>query len=50
MSEVPRLGAPAPAHFLLPDLREAVWYRAGPEQRLDIARQFFDLNGCAAQR
>ncbi|WP_230582153.1 hypothetical protein [Xanthomonas arboricola] len=49
-SEVPRLGAPAPAHFLLPDLREAVWYRAGSEQRLDIARQFFDLNGCAAHR
>ncbi|WP_243847698.1 hypothetical protein [Xanthomonas euroxanthea] len=46
LSELPRAGMPAPAHFLLPDLREALWYRAAPAQRQAIARQFFDLDSC----
>ncbi|MDM7553362.1 hypothetical protein [Xanthomonas fragariae] len=50
LSEAPRAGAPAPAHFLLPDLREALWYRAKSDQRLDVARQFFDLDRCTAKK
>ncbi|MBB5866383.1 hypothetical protein [Xanthomonas sp. 3058] len=49
LSEGPRLGTPAPAHFLLPDLREALWYRAGADQRQQVARQFFDLVGCVSR-
>ncbi|KGK56462.1 hypothetical protein NC00_17970 [Xanthomonas cannabis pv. phaseoli] len=49
LSEVPRLGSAAPAHVLLQDLREALWYRTGPAQRQAVATQFFDLVGCATQ-
>lgn len=45
-SKLPRRGEPAPAHFLLPDLREALWYRAASDQREATARQFFDLAAC----
>ncbi|MEA5126128.1 hypothetical protein [Xanthomonas floridensis] len=47
LSEVPRTGMPAPAHFLLPDLGEALRYLPAPAQR-QPARQFFDLVGCAS--
>jgi hypothetical protein len=43
-------GAPAPAHLLIPDLREATWYRVAPDQRVDESRQFFDLIRCDGQR
>lgn len=46
LDQVPVAGGAAPAHLLLPDLREALWYRAAPTQREHIARQFFDLLGC----
>jgi len=44
--EPPRRGGQAPAHFLLPDLREALWYRAAPDQREGTVQQFFDLADC----
>lgn len=47
LAELPRRGGQAPAHFLLPDLREALWYRAASDRRETTARQFFDLAGCA---
>jgi len=46
LSDGPRRAEPAPAHFLLPDLREALWYRAAPDRRESTARQFFDLTDC----
>jgi len=48
-AEMPRRGGQAPAHFLLPDLREALWYHAAADQREGTARQFFDQAGCRAQ-
>lgn len=45
---VPRRGTPAPAHFLVPDLRQLLWYRAPAQQREPSARQFFDRVGCDA--
>lgn len=46
LQSVPKRGEPAPAHFLIPDLRSALWYRTAPDQRDGDARQFFDLVGC----
>ena len=43
---VPARGGPAPAHFLIPDLREALWYRTPVDARDGTARQFFDLVAC----
>jgi len=45
---VPRRGEVAPAHFLIPDLREALWYRTPPDARDSEAGQFFDLVACRA--
>ncbi len=41
----PIRGAPAPAHFFLPELGDALWYRQ-MENRDSAARQFFDLVSC----
>lgn len=49
LDRVPRRGGEAPAHFLLPELRELLWYRAAPERREASARQFFDLVDCATE-
>ena len=46
VERVPQRGGQAPAHFLVPDLRELLWYRAAPDRREGSARQFFDLVGC----
>ncbi|KRG46809.1 hypothetical protein ARC20_04515 [Stenotrophomonas panacihumi] len=46
LDEIPRRGGDAPVHFLLPDLREALWYREEAGRREAAARQFFDLTGC----
>ena len=40
---VPVRGGPAPAHFLISNLREALWYRTPYNKRDGTARQFFDL-------
>jgi hypothetical protein len=47
---VPKLHGPAPAHFLIPDLREALWYRTSGDQRDYTARQFFDLVSCSRHK
>jgi hypothetical protein len=39
-------GTPAPAHLLIPDLRQATWYRAAPDRRVAESGQFFDLIRC----
>ncbi|WP_241093223.1 hypothetical protein [Xanthomonas bonasiae] len=46
LDRVPRRGDAAPAHFLVPELRELLWYRTPSDQREGSARQFFDLVGC----
>jgi hypothetical protein len=46
-THVPVRGGPAPAHFLIPDLREALWYRAPSDQRDGTVREFFDLVSCS---
>lgn len=43
-------GAPAPAHLLIPDLRQATWYRVAQDQRVGESGQFFDLIGCDGKR
>lgn len=47
MQAVPRRGDLAPAHFLVPDLSQALWYRTPPDARDRDARQFFDLASCS---
>jgi hypothetical protein len=47
LDDIPRRDAPAPAHILIPDLREAFWYRTPGDKREGSAKQFFDLTGCA---
>lgn len=52
LERVPRQGDAAPAHILLPDLGEALWYRRDPAHVADgdrVARQFFDFSRCAAR-
>ena len=44
---LPAKGQTAPAYILLPDLSEAMWYRA-PEPREDVPLAIFKLSGCAA--
>jgi len=46
LDRVPQRGDEAPAHFLVPELRELLWYRTPSDQREGSARQFFDLMGC----
>jgi len=46
LNHVPVRGGKAPAHFLIPDLREALWYRTPSDARDYTARQFFDLVSC----
>lgn len=41
-----RRGVAAPAHLLMPDLREALWYRSPPAERAGDSSQFFDLVAC----
>jgi len=48
LQDMPIRGGPAPAHFFIHDLREALWYRTPPDRRDGAARQFFDLVGCTA--
>lgn len=43
---VPVRGGPAPAHFLIPNLREALWYRTPSDARDGTVREFFDLVRC----
>lgn len=45
--DMPQRGGPAPAHFFIHDLREALWYRTPSDQRDADARQFFDLVSCS---
>lgn len=47
LNAAPRRGELAPAHFLIPDLRQALWYRTPPNERDGDARQFFDLVSCS---
>lgn len=42
LSGAPRRGEPAPAHMLFPD-------SAGSQDRVFVARQFFDLVGCRSR-
>jgi hypothetical protein len=42
----PRKSAQAPAHFHIPDLRNALWYSTPPDKRDASSGQFFDLVGC----
>lgn len=46
LPSVPELGGAAPAHFLIPDLRSAMWYRTPGDRREGTAKQFFDLVAC----
>lgn len=39
-------GGLAPAHFHIPDLRSALWYRTPPDRRDGESGQFFDLVSC----
>lgn len=41
-----RRGGQAPAHFLVPDLRAALWYRTDPSRRDADSGQLFDLVAC----
>jgi hypothetical protein len=43
-------GTSAPAHLLIPDLREGTWYRVAPDQRVRESGQFFDLIRCDGAR
>ena len=43
---VPVRGESAPAHFIIPDLRDALWYRTPATLRDRTVRQFFDLIRC----
>ncbi|MEO8314706.1 MAG: hypothetical protein ABI645_07920 [Pseudomonadota bacterium] len=45
---VPRRGEIAPAHFHVPDLRVALWYRTPPDKRDADSGQFFDLVSCSS--
>ena len=45
-NRVPVRGGPAPAHFLIPNLRNALWYGTPDNARQGTARQFFDLVSC----
>ncbi|WP_369936290.1 hypothetical protein [Xanthomonas tesorieronis] len=47
LDRAPRRGDEAPVHFLLPELRELLWYRTPADQRERSARQFFDKVGCS---
>lgn len=46
IDRIPHRGDIAPAHILLPDLRDALWYRTPPDRRDSTPRQFFDLTAC----
>jgi hypothetical protein len=48
-NRIPVRGGPAPAHFVIPNLRDALWYRAPGDARDGTARQFFDLVSCRHQ-
>jgi hypothetical protein len=46
INSIPHRGGAAPAHILLPNLGEALWYRTPADQRDSAPKQFFDLVGC----
>ncbi|NML04665.1 hypothetical protein [Sphingomonas sp. G-3-2-10] len=46
LEAVPRHGDDAPAHFLIPNLRRAMWYRTPQDRREGTTKQFFDLVRC----
>ena len=48
LSVMPQRGGPAPAHFFIHDLGEALWYRTPPDKRDSNAHQFFDLVSCSS--
>jgi len=41
-----RARQPAPAHLLIPDLQQALWYRTPWDARQSVPTAFFDLTGC----
>ena len=45
-NHVPVRGGPAPAHFLIPNLSQALWRGTPGDARDGTARQFFDLVSC----
>jgi hypothetical protein len=47
LGDLPRREGPAPAHFFIPNLREALWYRTPADKRDSDVHQFFDLVSCA---
>ncbi len=52
LERMPKQGDAAPAHILLSDLDEALWYRRDPADAASgdrAVRQFFDFSGCAAR-
>jgi len=46
LEAAPKRGEPAPAHFLLPHLDDALRHPQGDRPRDSLPRQFFDLIGC----
>jgi len=46
LEAAPKRGEPAPAHFLLPHLDDALRHPHGDRPRDSLPRQFFDLVGC----
>jgi hypothetical protein len=47
---VPKRGELAPAHFHVPDLSQALWYRTPPDKRDANSGQFFDLVSCTGNK
>ena len=47
LGSMPQRGGPAPAHFFIHDLREALWYRTPSDERDGDSHQFFDLVSCS---
>ena len=41
-----RARQPAPAHLLIPDLQQALWYRTPSDERQSVPTAFFDLTDC----
>jgi len=48
LPSIPRAGRPAPIHFLLPTLDDALRHPRNDVERDSIPRQFFDLVACRA--
>lgn len=47
-TSIPRTDRAAPAHLLIPDLQQALWYRPPEGERTGVPLAFFDLTACDA--